>query len=134
MSKSDVDQRSRILLTDCADTVRDKVRKAVTDCTPFITYDPCGRPGVSNLVDIASAMSGLGVEEVCECVRHMDTVQFKNHVTDLIVERLKPVRGEVSRLLSDRDHLCQVVSEGNERAAVIADRTYCDVRRLVGFT
>jgi len=132
MSKSDADQRSCILLTDSADVVRDKVRKAVTDMTPTVTYNPEERPGVSNLVDIASAFTDMSVVEVCERCRHFDTVAFKNYVSDVVIERLKPITNEITRLLSDRSYLSQVVSDGNEKACVIADLTYHEVRRIIG--
>ena len=133
MSKSDVDRLSSILLTDSADTVREKVRKAVTDMHPMITYDPSGRPGVSNLIDIACAFTNATVEQVCESSRHFDTVAFKNHVTDIVVERLKPIGSEITKLMSDVPYLTKVITDGNDRASAIANCTYHDVCRLVGF-
>jgi len=133
MSKSDVDRLSSILLTDSADTVREKVRKAMTDMNPTVTYDPSGRPGVSNLVDIASAFTDSTVEQVCESCKHFDTVAFKNHVADIVIERLMPIGSEITKLLSDVPYLCKVISEGNDRAAVIASDTYSDVCKVVGF-
>lgn len=132
MSKSDVDQLSSILLTDSADTVREKVRKAVTDMNPRISYDCDERPGVSNLVDIASAFSGQSVDEVCEACRHFDTVAFKNYVSDIMIERLKPVSCEVTRLMADVQYLQTVITAGNDRATLIADDTYTHVRRRLG--
>jgi len=133
MSKSDVDKLSTILLTDSPDTVRDKVRKAVTDMTPTITYDEAGRPGVSNLVDIVCAFTDSTADDVCESCTHFDTVAFKNYVADVVIERLKPIGSEITRLLTDVTHLSTVVTEGNDRARVIANCTYSDVCRLVGF-
>jgi len=132
MSKSDADRLSSILLTDCADTVRAKLRKAVTDLNPRITYDATTRPGVSNLVDIAAAFSGLSAEQVCEAARHFDTLAFKNYVSDIVIERLKPIGSEITRLLSDVSYLSSVISVGNERARIIADQTYSDVCKRVG--
>jgi len=133
MSKSDVDRLSSILLTDSADIVCEKVRKAVTDMNPVITYDVCGRPGVSNLIDIASAFTNMTVDEVCQSSRQFDTVAFKNFVADVVIERLKPIGDEITRLLSDVAYLSKVIGDGNERAAVIANDTYSDVSRLIGF-
>ena len=132
MSKSDVDRLSSILLTDSADIVREKVRKAVTDMNPRISYDLTERPGVSNLVEIASAFSNLSVEQVCESCRHFDTVAFKNYVSDLVIERLRPISDEITRLLNDVPYLTQVITNGNDRARLIADRTYNDVCRRLG--
>jgi len=132
MSKSDPDRRSAILLTDSADLVQEKVRKAVTDMIPSISYDPLLRPGVSNLVDIASAFMGRTVDEVCRDCRCLDTVGFKNHVSDLVIERLRPIREEIGRLLGDRSYLSSVIVEGSEKATELAESTYREVKRRVG--
>ena len=133
MSKSDADRLSTILLTDSADTIRLKIRKAVSDMTPTISYDPIGRTGISNLVDIASALSGQSVDEVCWSCRQFDTVAFKNFVSDIVIERLRPVSNEITRLLEDTSYLSQVLSEGSRKATDIAASTYADVCRLIGF-
>jgi len=127
-----MDQRSMILLTDSAESIRQKVRKAVTDMTPNVSYEPVQRPGVSNLVDIVSAMSGRSVDVVCHECRHLDTVGFKNHVCDVLIERLRPVSHDISRLLDDRAYLSSVIRHGNERARQLAERTYTEVKGLVG--
>jgi tryptophanyl-tRNA synthetase len=133
MSKSDKDPLSRILLTDSPDLIREKLRKAVTDFTPHVSYDAEGRPGISNLIEILCAFSDLTVDEVCETSLHLDTVAFKLRVADAIIERLRPIRDEFTRLTSDPTHLQQIIAAGNERARSIADRTYDEVRHTVGF-
>jgi len=132
MSKSDADRLSSILLTDGADSVREKVRKAVTDMTPTISYEPQTRPGVSNLVDIVSALSGRSVEEVCRACRRLDTVGFKNHASEVVTERLRPISAEISRLMDDASYLTTVIADGNTRARQIADSTYDEVSRRIG--
>jgi len=132
MSKSDVDRLSCILLTDSADTIREKVCKAVTDMDPRISYDPRSRPAISNLVDIASAFSGSTVDQILLTCQQFDTVDFKNYLTEVVVERLKPIRAEILRLLDDADYLNKVIRVGNEKARVIADQTFDEVCRRVG--
>lgn len=74
MSKSDPDKRSCILLTDKPDVIRDKVKKAVTDMTSAVTYEPEARPGVTNLLVIHSMMVKESIiEEICEENEHLDT-------------------------------------------------------------
>jgi len=133
MSKSDADRLSSILLTDSADTVREKLRKAITDMTPSISYDPATRPGVSNLVEIAAAFGGSSEDEVCRSAAGFDTLAFKNHVADVVIERLRPIAAEIARHLDDVPHLKSVISDGNERANNIARETYSDVCKRVGF-
>lgn len=133
MSKSDKDPLSRIELMDSPDQIRQKIRKAVTDFIPNVTYDPSERPGVSNLVDIYSACSDLTPEEICESCLHLDTVGFKNRVADVVIERLRPIRDEFSRLSKDPSYVESVIRDGNERASLIAGSTYREVQRMVGF-
>lgn len=73
MSKSDVDKRSRIVLLDTPDEILEKVKKAVTDFTSAVTYEPDTRLGVANLLTIHSLLSGVPVEEICEQCCNIDT-------------------------------------------------------------
>ena len=93
MSKSEPNPLSRIELTDTPDQIAEKIKKAVTDFTSEVTYDPEQRPGVANLIDIHTAFSGLFPEDVCEdaYLKAMDTGMFKSKVTEVVVEKLKPI-------------------------------------------
>lgn len=73
MSKSHPDKRGRIDITDEPDVIVEKVKKAVTDCTSKITYDPENRPGVSTLLTMHSLITGLTPEELCEENSFIDT-------------------------------------------------------------
>ena len=66
MSKSDVSSQATINLTDSPDVIRSKISKAVTDSQPSITYDTENRPGVSNLINMYSAISGRSPAQICE--------------------------------------------------------------------
>ena len=132
MSKSEEDPRSRIELTDTPDEITEKLRKSVSDHTAEITYDPEGRPGVSNLVDICSAFTGLVPEQICLEARGLDTLTFKQRVADVVIEGLRPVREEFSRLKADPQHVDKVLISGNEAAREIAEKNYTAVRKLMG--
>lgn len=132
MSKSEPDIKSRIELTDSPDEIRMKFRKAVTDMQSAVTFDPETRPGVSNLVEICSAVTEKPVDEVVQGATHADTLAFKSVVAEAVIERLRPIREEVSRLKADRGHLVEVLKEGQERARDIASKNYSDVKRLIG--
>lgn len=133
MSKSEPDARSRIELTDSADDIMDKCRKAVTDTTAKVSYDRTTRPGVSNLVDICAGLSGLTPDEVVEQCANMDTLQFKTHVAEVIIEHLSPITKEVHQLRNDPGYIQVVLQEGAEKATAIAQQTYNEVRKKVGF-
>lgn len=133
MSKSDDDAKSRIELLNSDDAIREKFRKAVTDTTSAITYDPTVRPGVSNLVDIHCAISGLTVEQACAQSRQLNTLQYKTLVADIVIEHLRPIREQAERLLSDPAHLSAILTRGSDRARAIAADTCDGVKKLVGF-
>lgn len=132
MSKSEPNAKSRIEITDSSDEIREKMKKAVTDCRSEITFEPESRPGVSNLVLIYSIISGLTPEEVCQQNSGIDTGKFKLILSDLIAEHLKPIREETLRLLSEELYLEQVLSAGRARAHEIAEQTMNEVYDAIG--
>ena len=133
MSKSDVNPKSRIELTDTADSIHEKIKKAVTDTTPSISYDPEARPGVSNLVEIYAAVTGRTPQEVVATAEGWDTVQFKEHLAAVVNERIAPIREEFTRLQTDKGHVENVLNSGAEKARAIASETYAQVLEVVGF-
>ena len=134
MSKSEPDVKSRIELTDSPDDIRAKLRKAVTDTTSAVTYDPASRPGVSNLIELRAALSGTPAEEVVAAASGLDTLHFKMEVGEELIERLAPIQKEIVRLQNEKSYLVQVLASGRDRAREIAQRTLCDVKRMVGLS
>ena len=134
MSKSEQDPRGRIELTDSPDIIRDKIKKSVTDCTSNITYEPDNRPGVSNLVDIHAALTGLLPKDIMEDpqVMIMDTVQYKEMVSEVVIEGLRPIREEVERLARDEGYVLGVLEEGGSRAKQMASENFRSVKELIG--
>ncbi|XP_063070643.1 tryptophan--tRNA ligase, mitochondrial isoform X1 [Engraulis encrasicolus] len=133
MSKSDPQKLATVSLTDSPDDVALKIRRAVTDFTSEVTYDPEARPGVSNLVSIHAAVSGLSVEEVVRQAEGVDTGRYKQVVADAVVERLEPIRTEIQRLRDDRAHLEDVLQRGAQKARELASPVLKEVRQRVGF-
>ncbi|KAL0184124.1 hypothetical protein M9458_019820, partial [Cirrhinus mrigala] len=126
MSKSDPQKLATIFLTDTPDDIVLKIRRAVTDFTSEVTYEPESRPGVSNLVSMHAAVSGQSVEEVVRLAKDMDTGQYKNVVAEAVVQKLQPIRLEIQRLRADR-------AKGAEKARSLAAPVMTEVRKLVGF-
>ena len=134
MSKSDPSDNSRINLTDDADTIAGKVRRAKTDpdALPSEVEGLAGRPEADNLVAI---FAGLAGQTKAEVLRHHGGSQFsafKGALSDLAVERLSPIAAEMRRLKSDPGHIDRVLESGAERAGAIAKATMRDVRAIVG--
>ncbi|KAG8431582.1 hypothetical protein GDO86_018113 [Hymenochirus boettgeri] len=134
MSKSDPQKIATVRLTDTPEEIILKFRKAVTDFTSEVTYDPEKRPGVSNLVAIHSAVTGLGTDDIVSQSRGLDTAQYKLTVAESVIEKLNPIRREFERLRKERGYLQGTLDRGAQRAKEMAAPVYDTVCHLVGFT
>lgn len=132
MSKSHPDPKSRIDLDDPPDRIRSKIRKALTDFTSEVTYDPEGRPAVANLVVLHGLLTGRTPQQICESARHLDTAGYKTVVAEAAVEALRPVRQRLEEYLRDRGHLWKVLDAGAVRAREVAAATLDEVRGASG--
>ena len=135
MSKSDPSDQSRINLTDDADTIALKIRRARTDPEP-LPGEPAGlaeRPEARNLVDIYAAMAGLGPDDVLAEHGGRGFGAFKEALAGLLVARLGPIAAETKRLLDDEAHLRQVLGEGGAHARALAEPIVAQAEAIVGF-
>ncbi|KAI9481542.1 MAG: tryptophanyl-tRNA synthetase [Benjaminiella poitrasii] len=133
MSKSDPADYSRLNLVDSPDLVRSKIARATTDSIREVWYDPIERPGISNLLNIYAAMRDIEVEEaVKECADIKSTKDFKDKVSDAIIEKLSPIQSELVRLQADEGYVKRVLDEGSIRANEIANSTMEQVYKAVG--
>lgn len=133
MSKSDPDKLATVRITDSPEEIVQKFRKAVTDFTSEVTYDPASRGGVSNLVAIHSAVTGLPVEEVVRRSAGIDTARYKLVVADAVIEKFAPIKSEMAKLKMDKGYLQKVLQAGSAKAKELAYPVYQEVKELVGF-
>jgi tryptophanyl-tRNA synthetase len=134
MSKSDSSDYSRINLTDDADTIALKFRKAKTDPEP-LPSEAGGlesRPEADNLVSIYAALTHATVDAVLAEHGGAPFSAFKRALTDVAVETLAPIADRMNRLLADPGHVEAVLRAGTERAAVMAGETLAQVRQVMG--
>ena len=96
-------------------------------------YDPEQKPGVANLMNIYSAVTGLSFEEIERDFAGKGYGAFKPAVGDAVVEMLRPIREESLRMIADKDYLRNVYTNGAERATAVARRTLRKVYKRVGF-
>ena len=135
MSKSNPSDQSRINLTDDADAIAAKIRKARTDAEPL----PDSLDGLSdraearNLVAIYAALAGTSREAVVQQFAGQGFGAFKPALAELAVEALAPVTAEMRRLMNDPAEIDRVLADGAERAAAVADPVVDEVKRIVGF-
>jgi tryptophanyl-tRNA synthetase len=135
MSKSDESEFSRINLTDDADAIAQKIRKARTDPNPLPESKDglAGRPEAENLINIYAALADHTVETVVQEYAGAQFSVFKNALADLAVAKLTPIAKAMRALLSDPAEIDRVLKSGAGRAAAIAAPVMTEVRRLVGF-
>ena len=134
MSKSDPSDMSRINLTDDADTIAKKIRKAKTDpeALPSEAAGLAERPEARNLVNIYAALSGQTLDQTMADVGGQQFGQFKPALAELAVESLSPITTEMSRLMGDTSEIDRIIGDGAAKAAAIADPILDQVYDIVG--
>ncbi len=133
MSKSDPSDLSRINLTDDADAIAKKFRKAKSDMVEGMSYDVEARPEASNLIQIFAALNNQSVEAVANEYASANFSTFKQALADLAVERLAPITAHMRELTEAEDHIDAILRNGAERAEAIAAPVMDEVREMVGF-
>jgi tryptophanyl-tRNA synthetase len=135
MSKSDDSDYSRINLTDDADAIAQKIRKARTDPAPLPDSEKGleGRAEAENLINIYAALAEEPRAEVIGRFAGQQFSGFKNALAELAVAKLTPIAAKMRRLLADPAEIDRVLTDGAARAGAIAEPILADVKRLVGF-
>jgi tryptophanyl-tRNA synthetase len=135
MSKSDPSDNSRVNMTDDADAIAQKIRKAKTDPEPLPTEEAglASRPEADNLVGIHAALAGRTKAEVLGEYGGAQFSTFKAALVDLAVEKLGPIGSEMKRLTADPAAIDAILAEGGARAGAIARETVDAVKDIVGF-
>ena len=132
MSKSDPED-TYVSLLDDADTIRRKIKRAVTDSETEIRYDPENKPGVSNLLSIISALTDETPEAVASSLDGQGYGALKARTADCVIAALEPLQAEFKRIIADKEYLLKVLNGNAERAAYLASRTLRKVQKKIGF-
>jgi tryptophanyl-tRNA synthetase len=135
MSKSEESDYSRINMTDSADDIVQKVRKAKTDPLnmPATIEEMEGRPEASNLLGIYAALADQEKNAVMAQFAGRQFSAFKQELADLAVSVLGPINAEMKRLMADPSHIDAILKRGGERANAIAKPILAEVYDIVGF-
>ncbi|WP_342359886.1 tryptophan--tRNA ligase [Terrarubrum flagellatum] len=135
MSKSDPSDYSRINLTDDADAIAQKIRKAKTDpdALPSEEKGLETRPEADNLVGIYAALKSVTKQQALDEIGGRQFSAFKSALVDLAVEKLGPITSEMRRLLADPAEIDRILADGASRARGIAAPIMREVREIVGF-
>ncbi|HKY86614.1 MAG TPA: tryptophan--tRNA ligase [Pseudorhodoplanes sp.] len=135
MSKSDASDQSRINLTDDAEAIALKIRRAKTDPHPLPTDEKelAQRPEADNLIGIFAALKGVGKADVLKEFGGAQFSAFKAALVDLAVEKLGPIGAEMKRIVDDKTYIDSILADGSARAQAMAAETMKAVKDIVGF-
>ena len=124
-----------VFLMEKPEDIMRKFKRAVTDCDTehCVRYDRENKPGVANLMQIYSAVTGKSYEEIEQEFDGKGYGVFKPAVGEAVVETLRPIREEAQRILADKAYLESVYRAGAEKASYVANKTLRKVYKKVGF-
>jgi len=134
MSKSDISEYSRILMTDSNEQIAQKIKKAKTDSMKMpASSDELGtRPEINNLLTIFSSCVNRDKNDIINEYASKEISAFKKDLIDCITSIVKPISDETNHLLKDKSHLDKILSDGAEKARVIAQKTIFEVSKIIG--
>ena len=135
MSKSELSDLSRINLTDNKDMVINKIKKAKTDPLPMPSNlrDLEVRPEAKNLLGIYSSLTNSSLEKSIEMFAGKNFSEFKEKLSEVLVDKIQPISEEIKKLLNDKLYLDNILLEGVERANIIASKKIKKIKEIVGF-
>ena len=135
MSKSEISDLSRINLTDDKDQIINKIKKAKTDPMPMpkTTSELEERLEAKNLIGIYSSLTNSTVEKSVESFVGKNFSEFKEKLSDVIVDKIEPISVEIKKLLNDQTYLNNILEEGAEKANSIASKKIKSIKEIVGF-
>lgn len=132
MSKSATNPNDVILLEDEPDVIIKKFKKAVTDSENKVRFDPENKPGVSNLMQIYSSITGLKMDEIEKEFEGEGYGTFKTKVAETVVNKLEPIQKKYKELLENKAYLEKIYTEGANKARKLASKTLDDVKERIG--
>ncbi len=135
MSKSELSDLSRINLTDDKDQIINKIKKAKTDTLPMPKdiKELEGRLEAQNLLGIFASLSNSTLETSIEKFAGKNFSEFKQELSELLVNKIMPISDEIKKLLQDQSYLDSILLDGVEKANNIASKKIKNIKETVGF-
>lgn len=131
MSKSDSNPKASISLLDTPDVIVKKFKSAVTDSEACVRYAD-GKDGVNNLMSIYSCCTGLSYEQIEHDFAGKGYGDFKVAVAQAVIEQLRPIQENYSRIIGDKAYIAEISAKGAEKALRLSSRTLDKVKKKVG--
>ena len=135
MSKSEISDLSRINLTDEKSQMVNKIKKAKTDPLPMPSdlSELEKRPEAKNLLGIYASLANTNLENLIKEFSGKNFSQFKDSLSQVVVDKISPISFEIKKLLNDKKYLDEILLEGYEKANKIASKKIVNIREIVGF-
>ncbi len=131
MSKSDDKPKASIFLLDDLNAIKNKILSAVTDLDTLIKYDPVNKPGISNLLTIYSAITGLDIKIIEEKYVNSNYKTFKEDLAKIVVEEIKPIQEKYQKIINSNE-LDEILNEGRDYARRYAEKKIRKVYQKIG--
>ena len=135
MSKSETSDLSRINLTDNKDQIINKIKKAKTDSLPMPanSKELERRPEAQNLLGIYSSLNNTTLETTINKFSGKNFSEFKEELTELLVNKILPISLEINKLLKDQSYLDSILLDGVAKANKISSQKIKNMKKIVGF-
>ncbi len=135
MSKSDPSDYSRIMLTDTAENITQKIKKAKTDPEPLPQdkTDLEKRPEAENLISIFASLQDTSIESVIKDYAGKEFSTFKKDLADLSVSKLEPITSEMNKLMNDVSYIDSILKQGKDNAIAVAEPVLQKTKEIIGF-
>ncbi len=135
MSKSDPSDYSRIMLTDKAEDISQKIKKAKTDAEPLPQNKESikERPEVENLISIYASLQDISIDQVISEFSGKEFSVFKKNLADLAVSKLEPITSEMNKLMDDRSYIDSILNKGKDKAISVAEPVLTKTKEIIGF-
>ena len=135
MSKSDPSDYSRIMLTDTAENITQKIKKAKTDPEPLPNdkSDLGKRPEAENLISIFASLQDTSIESVVKEYAGKEFSNFKKDLADLSVSKLEPITNEMNKLMNDVSYIDSILKQGQDNAIAVAEPVLHKTKEIIGF-
>ena len=132
MSKSSENVNAFVSILDEPDVIMKKFARAVTDSDNQIKHDIVNKPGITNLIEIYSACTGLSVEQIENDFALKGYGDFKKAVGEVVVETVKPIQDNFKKIMEDKAYMEKCFTLGAEKASYTANKTLAKVQRKMG--
>ena len=135
MSKSEPSDLSRINLTDNKDLIVNKIKKAKTDSLPIPSSIDAleERPEAKNLIGIYSSLTNSSLKKSIQIFEGKNFSEFKEKLSQVLIEKIDPISIEIKKLLNDKEYLDKILSDGHQKANIIASEKIKKIHKIVGF-